>query len=449
METTEVRKNKRIDLSTLDARGKMPPQCIEIEEAVLGACMLEKTSFDRAYTLKPEHFYIDAHQCIFQAFRTLSSKSQPIDILTVTEQLKTDGVLEIVGGPYMITKLTSRVSSAANIEYHCALIYQKWGMRELIRIGGEMLREGYEDETDMFELHRVMCSQMDKILVSDDREMVDLLTAVRKRTDEIAEIQKKGVTTTGIDTGWSKINQITHGWQNGHLIILAARPGMGKSAKAINLVVNIVKQNIPAAIFSLEMNLAQLVDRILSAETGIGGEYFKKADLTSNEWNIISNTKFSYPLYIDDSPNGSLVVLKSKIRKAVKKWGIKIAVVDYLQLMQAKEKGDSRQQEIGKISRGLKLLAKELNIPIIALAQLSREAEGVQPQLNHLREGGDIEQDADLVIFLYDPKAHEKDNESPVIEEIFAKNREGATGIKLMQFKKATQKFIEYNEPFN
>lgn len=443
-----MRNRKRINLTDLDSAGKIPPQAVEVEEAVLGAIMLEKTSFDRATMLKPEYFYMDAHQMIYQAFLDLSAQSKPIDMLTVTEMLKSKGELDIIGGTYAIAKLTSKVASAANIEYHCAIIYQKFGLRELIRISGETLRQAYEDGTDLFELQRVVNSQIDGILISDDREPVDLLTAVQRRQIELKDIQRSGITTTGIDTGWEKLNKILYGWQKSDLIILAARPGQGKSAFVGNVLLNIVKQGIPAALFSLEMGLNQFVDRIMSAETGIGGEYLKKANLTDHEWKILRDSNFSYPLVIDDSPSGNLSVLKSKIRKAVKK-GAKFIAVDYLQLMQAKEKGDSRQQEIGKISRGLKLLAKELNVPIMALAQLSREAEGVQPQLSHLREGGDIEQDADVVGFLYDPLGHQKDIEEPVIEVIIAKHRNGSTGIKLFKFKKSTQKFIEYNEGIN
>jgi len=421
------------------------PEAVELEKAVLGVILQTKDGYDRSGVLKTECFYLPEHQEIYQSCVSLANQNKPIDTFTVAQELKNMG--SSVELKYL-AELTSKIASAANVEYYSGIIFEKYGLRELIQISNDTIREAYLDGSDLFELQKNAVSKMDAIAMKESREAVQMYTAFKSRIDQIADIQKSGLTITGINTGFQKINDILHGWQKSDLVIVAARPGQGKSAFALNVVTNVAKQNIPVAFFSLEMSQSQLTDRIISSETEINGEIFKRAVLNDQDWLRVSNTNFNFPLYIDDTPGLSITSFKAKARRLKKTKKIQLIVIDYLQLMDARAKGDNREQEISKISRGLKLIAKELDIPVIALAQLSRDAEKRSglPILSDLRESGSIEQDADIVIFIHDENAADKTIQSPVIDLVIAKHRQGAVGIKKMLFKKSIQKIVDYYE---
>lgn len=426
MEITNLnkdRKNRRkpsIDLSTM-VYGKIPPQAKELEEAVLGAIMLEKSAFDSVIEiLKPECFYVDAHQRIFKSFQSLAQKSTPIDILTVVEELKMKEELDTVGGPYAITKLTNTVVSTANIEAHARIILQKFIQRELIRISGEIIGDAYEDSTDVFDLLDDSETKMFNITNNYLKKNYDDIGNVLAKTiNRIDELRNKTEDISGVPSGFPSLDRVTFGWQPSDLVILAARPAVGKTAFALNLARNAAlnaTRPTPVAVFSLEMSAAQLVQRILSAESEIGLEKINRGKLEDYEYQQLHTKGIKRleqaPIYIDDTAALNIFEFRAKARRLVNKHQVGIIIIDYLQLMSgSNEKGGNREQEISTISRNLKALAKELNIPIIALSQLSRAVETRKeskiPQLSDLRESGAIEQDADMVMFIYRPEYYE------------------------------------------
>jgi len=403
--------------------GKVPPQAKDLEEAVLGAIMLEKTAVDVALEhLKPECFYVEAHQKIFSAMKDLQQKNFPIDLLTVVEELKAREELELVGGAFYITKLTNAVVSSAHIEVHSRIILQKFIQRELIRISGEIIGDAYEDSTDVFDLLDVSESKLFEIannyLRSETEEIGNVLVDTITRISELRERQDE---ITGIPTGYPVLDHLTYGWQPGDLIILAARPSMGKTAFALNLARNAALHNskpTPVAVFSLEMSASQLVQRILSAESEVKLEQIARGRLNDYEMEQLTskgiNALAKAPIFIDDTPALNIFELRAKCRRLKNQHNIGLVCIDYLQLMSGsgENRNSNREQEISRISRDLKGLAKELQIPIIALSQLSREVEkrkdkNFLPQLSDLRESGAIEQDADIVMFLYRPEYHD------------------------------------------
>ena len=416
------RKNRRkssVDLSTM-VYGKVPPQAKELEEAVLGAIMLEKNAFDSVVEiLKPECFYVESHQRIFRAMQSLSQKSQPIDILTVVEELRFKEELEMVGGPYFVTKLTNAVVSSANIEAHARIILQKFIQRELIRISGEIIGDAYEDSTDVFDLLDDAESKLFEITNNHLRKNFDTIDSVLVKTiQRIEDLRNRNEDVSGVPSGFASLDKVTYGWQNTDLVILAARPAVGKTAFALNLVRNAAlhpSKPTPVAFFSLEMSAGQLVQRILSAESEIMLEKISRGKLEEHEMKQLYAKGIQKlaqsKIFIDDTPALNIFELRAKCRRLKSREDIGLIIIDYLQLMSgnADNKNSNREQEISNISRNLKGLAKELNIPIIALSQLSREVEkrGAKdgqkmPQLSDLRESGAIEQDADMVMFLYD-----------------------------------------------
>lgn len=444
--------------------GKVPPQAKDLEEAVLGAIMLEKSAFDTVVEiLKPECFYVDAHQRIYRAFQSLAQKSLPIDILTVVEELKIKEELEMVGGPYYVTKLTNAVVSTANIEAHSRIVLQKFVQRELIRISGEIISEAYEESTDVFDL---MDDAEDKIfqitnnfLKTDYKEMSSALAQAINRIDEL---RTKTDEISGVPSGFASLDRVTYGWQPTDLVILAARPAVGKTAFALNLARNAaLNPTKPTAVgfFSLEMSAAQLVQRILSAESEIMMEKISRGKLEEYEYQQL-NTKGikrleKAPIYIDDTAALNIFEFRAKARRLVNKHKVGLILIDYLQLMSgsADNKGN-REQEISTISRNLKALAKELNVPIIALSQLSRAVEtrkeSKMPQLSDLRESGAIEQDADMVMFIYRPEYYEvmnnEDGESTKGETHIriAKHRNGSLETIKLRALLHIQKFEEW-----
>ena len=444
--------------------GKLPPQAIELEEAVLGALMIEKDALNAVIDiLHPESFYKEAHQKIFRAIHNLFHNTEPIDILTVTQSLKKSGELDIVGGPYYITQLTNRVASAANIEYHSRIILEKFIQRELIRISSEIVKEAYEDTSDVLMLLDKAEKNLFAIAEGNLRrnyEDIKALIAKNFKKIEEASTQKSGV--TGVPSGFTELDRITAGWQKSDLIIMAARPGMGKTAFVLSLARNAaIKFNKPVAFFSLEMSSVQLVNRLISSETELQSDKLRRGQLANHEWEQL-NSKIvpltQAPIFIDDTPSLSILELRAKCRRLVAERKIELIIIDYLQLMVAgfDNRNFNREQEISTISRSLKSIAKELDVPIIALSQLSRAVESrggsKKPQLSDLRESGAIEQDADLVMFIYRPDYYgltedeEHNNVNGMAEIIVAKNRNGALKSVQLKFIHQLTKFVEPDE---
>jgi len=459
------RKNRRkpsIDVSTM-VYGKVPPQAKELEEAVLGAVMLEKSAFDNVVEiLKPECFYVDAHQKIFKAFQSLAQKSLPIDILTVVEELKTREELDMVGGPYSITKLTNSVVSTANIEAHARIILQKFIQRELIRISGEIIGDAYEDSTDVFDLLDESESKMFNITNNYlKKNFDDIGTVLVKTIQRIDDLRNKQEDISGVPTGFPSLDRVTYGWQPTDLIILAARPSVGKTAFALNLArCAALHPTKPTgvAFFSLEMSAGQLVQRVLSAESGILLEKISRGKLEDYEMQQLYSkgvTRLSEaPIFIDDTAGLNIFEFRAKARRLVNKHKVGLIIIDYLQLMSGSgERNSNREQEISRISRDLKGLAKELSVPIIALSQLSRAVESRKeskmPQLSDLRESGAIEQDSDMVMFLYRPEYYEittnelgESNRGETHVRI-AKHRNGSLETIKLRALLHIQKFVE------
>lgn len=456
---------KRIQKSALtqafSEHGKIPPQAIDLEEAVLGALMLEQNALTAVIDiLQPEVFYKELHQVIYKAIHSLFAKSEPIDILTVTNELKSKGELELVGGAYFITQLTNRVASTANIEYHARIISQKYIQRELIKISSEIIKEAFEDTTDVFDL--LDKAEQNLFAVSENnfrRDYDNMQTLVGEAIKDIQSAREHEGNLRGIPSGFTDLDRITAGWQKSDLVILAARPGMGKTAFVLSMARNIaVDFNIPVAFFSLEMSSIQLVTRLISSETQLPADKLKKGNLENYEWEQL-NAKIGKlvdaPLFIDDTPALSIFELRAKCRRLKAQHGIQLIVVDYIQLMSTggDNKGN-REQEISTISRSLKALAKELNVPIITLSQLNRSVEtrggSKRPILSDLRESGAIEQDADLVTFIYRPEYYKIDQDEEgnptkgLAELIIAKHRNGALADIKLQFVDKFAKFLDY-----
>jgi replicative DNA helicase len=445
-----ARRKPSIDLSTT-VYGKLPPQARELEEAVLGAIMLEKSAFDTIVEiLKPECFYTDAHQVIFKAFQNLAQQSMPIDMLTVVEQLKTTEELEAVGGPYYITKLTNAVVSTANIEAHARIILQKFIQRELIRISGEIIGDAYEDSTDVFDLLDESETKMFNITNNYlKKNYEDIGNALARAINRIDELRIKKEDISGVPSGFASLDRVTYGWQPTDLIILAARPSVGKTALALNLARNAALSPVkktPVAVFSLEMSASQLVQRILSAESEIALEKIARGKLEDYEYQQLHTKGIKKleqaPIFIDDTAALNIFEFRAKARRLVNKHNVGLIIIDYLQLMSGVGNGGAnREQEISNISRNLKALAKELNIPIIALSQLSRAVEtrkeSKMPQLSDLRESGAIEQDADMVMFIYRPEYYENfSNEN-------GESTRGETHIKIAKHRNGSLESIK------
>jgi replicative DNA helicase len=436
----------KVDKSTIInlEKGKIPPQAIDLEQVVLGAMMIDKKGVDEVIDiLSPEAFYKEAHQYIFEAIFKLFENSEPVDLLTVSSQLKKDEKLDIIGGDFYLISLTQRVSSSAHIEFHARIILQKYIQRSLIKISNEIIEEAYDESKDVFDLLDNAEAKLYEVTQGNVKKSTEtaqsLVIQAKKKIEEISN--KEGL--SGIPSGFDKLDKLTSGWQPSDLVIVAARPGMGKTALTLTMARNIaVNNNIPVAFFSLEMSSVQLITRLISSETGLSSEKLRTGRLEKHEWeqlNVKVKTLEKAPLYIDDTPSLSIFDLRAKARRLSSQYGIQLIVIDYLQLMTAggSQKGGNREQEISTISRNLKALAKELNVPVIALSQLSRAVEtrggSKRPLLSDLRESGAIEQDADIVSFIYRPeyyKIDEWDDEerSPTegqAEFIVAKHRNG------------------------
>jgi len=449
------------DLGALNAEyGKIPPQAVELEEAVLGAVMLEKDAVLSVIDiLKPASFYKDAHQKIYKAIIELSTQEKAIDILTVTEELRKSKTLEEVGGPLYITQLTSKVASAAHLEFHARIIQQKYIQRELIRVSTDIQKKAYDESMDVDDLLDQAESDLFEIAEGNiSRETAKLNILVTQAIEQIEEASKREDQLSGVPSGFTKLDRLTGGWQKSDLSIIAARPSMGKTAFVLTMARNIaVEHKRPVAFFSLEMASIQLVNRLIVSETELPSDRIRNGRLEEYEWKQLDykiKSLVEAPIYIDDTPAISIFELRAKCRRLKVQHNIELVVVDYLQLMTGT--GDtrgSREQEVSTISRALKSMAKELNVPVIALSQLNRSVEmragNKRPQLSDLRESGAIEQDADLVIFIHRPEKYdiyedEQGNSLVGIADILlSKHRNGPIGDIQLKFKEESAKFVE------
>lgn len=461
--TTKSRLSRANPPSFTFEAGKLPPQAIDLEEAVLGALMLEKSALsDVLEILNPEVFYKESNKKVFKAILELFSDSEPVDILTVTQKLRSMGTLDAVGGPYYISQLTNRVASSANIEYHARIISQKYLQRELIKITSQITKKAYEDTSDVLELLDEAEQNLFNLSEGNiKRNYESMSTLVKKAIDQIQEAGKNEGGLSGVPSGFRDLDKLTGGWQKSDLVIIAARPAMGKTAFVLSMARNIAAdRKIPVALFSLEMSSVQLVNRLISSETGIESDKLRKGNLTEADYEQL-HTRISKltdaPIYIDDTPALGIFELRAKCRKLVLNHGVKIIIIDYLQLMSGNgNEGGNRVQEISAISRALKIIAKELEVPVIALSQLSRAVEtrggDKRPMLSDLRESGSIEQDADIVSFIYRPEYYgitEDESGQPlqgVGEIMIAKHRNGAVENVRLRFKGHLARFEDLNQ---
>jgi replicative DNA helicase len=450
----------RNTVTELYDQGLTKPQAVEVEEAVLGALLLEKGALELVVDiLAIDHFYKDENKLIYGAILALFNKNEPVDALTVGQELKAQHHFEFVGGYTGLTRLTSRVSSAANIEYHSRIVVERAMKRELIRITAEAHRDAYDPSVDVFDLLDKTETDIFQLTEgSIKKNYQDLGTVLTQALDELDKRKDQKDGLTGVGSGFVPLDRLTNGWQKSDFIIVAARPAMGKTAFALSCARNAAVQfKKPTAVFSLEMSSVQLVNRLISAEAELESEKIKKGNLQAFEWHQLSAKTAalaSAPIFIDDTPALSILELRAKCRRLKAQHGIEMIIIDYLQLMTGDQsKAGNREQEIASISRSLKNLAKELNVPVIALSQLSRNVEtrtgGKKPQLSDLRESGSLEQDADMVIFLYRPDYYGiKEDETGqnlegLGEIIIAKHRNGAVDSVYLKFIGKYTKFID------
>lgn len=462
MAKTTRPKKKEVSIDAIGIEtGKVPPQAVDVEEAVLGAMMIEPNCVpDVLDSLTADCFYKEANRKVFMAISSLSSEHQPVDIYTVSEELKRQGSIDEIGGPYYLSLLSSRVGAAAHVEYHVKILLQKYIQRELITISAEMQRDSFDDSIPVDDL---LDNSQSKLFELAERNMKRATLPVQDVIkDTVAEIEANQDRTdglSGLPSGFTGIDKITLGWQASDLVIIAARPAMGKTAFVLTMARNMaVDHRIPVAFFSLEMSSKQLVKRLLVSETGLssekirGGKKLLDYELVQLHERIKDLT--TAPLFIDDTPSISVYELRSKARRLVRNAGVKLIIIDYLQLMTGPpELRGMREQEVSNISRSLKAIAKELDIPVIALSQLSRAVEtrggNKRPQLSDLRESGAIEQDADIVMFIHRTEYYGTESETSVQGEaqvIIAKHRNGSTADVPMRFRASEARFVDAND---
>lgn len=442
--------------------GRKMPQAIDLEEAVLGSMLIDKDAMiETVDILKPDSFYKPAHQHVFRAILELFEDDNAVDVVTVTQHLRTSNLLQEVGGAYYLSYLTNRVASAANAKEYAYIVVQKALKRELIHKNTEVITEAYEDVTDVFDLLDKAEQKIYDISNSNigkDYEVMKDLTI--KAIKEIEEMATRTDEFTGVPSGFTALDRFTSGWQKSDLVIIAARPAMGKTAFTLNMARNAAMLGKPVAFFSLEMSSTQLATRLISSESELSSEVIRSGKLEAHQiQQIVSKSAHlqNAPIYIDDTPAINIFQLRAKCRRMKRKHDIQLIMIDYLQLMSGSSDGNrgmNREQEISRISRSLKTLAKELDVPVIALSQLSREVErrtDKKPMLSDLRESGAIEQDADQVMFLYRPEYYgiteDADGRSTqgVGEVIVAKNRHGSVGSVSLRFVKEFAKFMDFD----
>ncbi|MFI3281473.1 MAG: replicative DNA helicase [Rikenellaceae bacterium] len=460
---TTSRKNRESFDALTEGAGVVPPQAVELEEAVLGALMLERDSIIAVQEfVSPDAFYTEQHRTIYKAIEELSAELKPIDLYTVTDKLRSNRELTKVGGAAFLAKLTQKVDSAANVEFHAKIIAQKYVQRELIRSASEIQKRSYDESVDVTELIGYAEGEIFKVAEGHvKRSVLSSKDILAKALAQIEEAAKNKNSFNGVPSGFTDIDKKTLGWQLSDLIIVAARPSMGKTAFVLTMARNMaVDYDQSVALFSLEMSSVQLMMRLIVGETGIHSNKIKTGDLTSDQWRQLeSSTKplANAQLFIDDTPSLSVFEFRSKARRLKIHHDIKIIIIDYLQLMTGggDNKGN-REQEVSFISRTLKAIAKELNVPIIALSQLSRAAEmrggSKRPQLSDLRESGAIEQDADIVAFIHRPEyygIHQTEDGTPtagMAEIILAKHRNGEVCDVPLRFIKEQAKFVDMGQ---
>ncbi len=455
----------KVNVPEEDAYGHVQPQALEFEEAVLGALMIEQDAYSLvSEILRPESFYDLRHQLIYEAIRTLNLRQKPVDILTVTEHLNSTGKLEEVGGPFYITQLSGKVASSAHIEYHARIIAQKFLARELITFTSLVQTKAFDTTVDVDDLMQEAEGKLFEISQQNmKKDYTQINPVIREAYDMLQKAAARSDGLSGLSSGFEKLDKMTSGWQNSDLIVIAARPAMGKTAFVLSMAKKMaVDMKIPVAMFSLEMSNVQLVNRLIINVCEIPGEKLKSGQLAPYEWSQLDNKitrLYDAPFYVDDTPSLSVFELRTKARRLVREHGVKIILIDYLQLMNASGMSfGNRQEEVSTISRSLKGLAKELNIPIVALSQLNRGVairegiEGKRPQLSDLRESGAIEQDADMVCFIHRPEYYKiYDNGEGLdmhgmAEIIIAKHRNGGVGNVLLKFRAEYARFQDPEE---
>lgn len=459
------KKKETIRIVGPNAVGKLPPQALDLEDSVIGALMLERDAFATiADLLRPVSFYKKENRLTFEAIQQLSRTESPIDILTVAEKLKALGTLEEAGGVVRINELSKKVASTAHLYYHAQIVAQKATARELIALAAQVEENAYDDTQDVEELLQQAEAGIFEISQrSQKRDVTQIDPVISEAFERMHKASKNDDKISGVPSGFKALDKITSGWQKSDLIIIAARPAMGKTAFVLSMAKNIaVNYKRPVAMFSLEMSNVQLVNRLLMNVCEIEGDKIKTGKMSTNEWSQLEHKVTDLrgaPIYVDDTPSLSVFELRSKARKLVKEHQIELLIIDYLQLMNASGMNfGSREQEVSIISRNLKQLAKELDIPIIALSQLNRGVEsrngieGKKPQLSDLRESGAIEQDADMVCFIHRPEyyhiyndEHGKDLRG-LGQIIVAKHRNGATDEVWLRFRSKFAKFMNEDE---
>ena len=452
---------KNLEMIGLES-GRKPPQALDIEEAVLGALLLEPNSVaDVLDVLMPECFYKEANRKIFKAISALAGKHHPIDIYTVAQELNKTGDLEEVGGPVYLSQLSLRIGAAAHLDFHTKVLLQKYLQREMISISYDVQKKSYDDTITVDDLldttQQKLFNLAEKNMKKETQSVKDILN---EAIDDLRSVQNRQDGLSGVPSGYTGIDRVTYGWQASDLIIIAARPAMGKTAFVLTMARNMtVDHNVPVAVFSLEMSSVQLVKRLMVSETGLSAEKIRGGKkLEEYEWAQLDsklNQLSEAPLYIDDTPSLSIFEFRSKARRLVANAGVKLIIIDYLQLMTGPpELKGMREQEVSSISRSLKAIAKELNIPIIALSQLSRAVEtrggAKRPQLSDLRESGAIEQDADIVMFIHRPDYYgmtEDPSQAGLTEIIIAKHRNGSVCDVQMKFRNSEVRFVDITDP--
>jgi replicative DNA helicase len=449
-------------IAALPDFGRVPPQAIDMEEAVLGAIMLEKEAVITILDiLKPECFYKDAHKKIFKAVSDLTSREYPVDLFTVTEELRAHDELDNVGGPVYLTQLTSKVVSAANVDFHARIVAQKYIQRELIRVATEIQARSFDDTWDVTELLDYSENELFQIAEGNiKREVSPINIVIREAIREIEEAGKREDALVGIPSGFTRLDRLTSGWQKSELIIVAARPSMGKTAFALSMARNMaIDHDKRVAIFSCEMSSIQLVNRLIISETDIPGDKIRNGRLSEEEWKQLDlriKKLVQAPIFIDDTPAISIFELRAKCRRLMAQHKLDIVIVDYLQLMSGPDNSGSREQEVSNISRSLKSIAKELNVPIIALSQLNRSVEmrggTKRPMLSDLRESGAIEQDADMVVFIHRQEKfglmtfEDGTSTKGIAEIILAKNRNGPVDDVRLKFREEKAQFVDIDD---
>ena len=439
---------------------KVPPQTLESEEAVLGALLIDKEATYKVIPfLSEDVFYKSSHKKVFNAIVSLFEKGEPIDTVTATNELKKHGELENVGGVFFVVDLSGKVTSGANAEYHANAIIEKYLLREIISKCGDVIQKAYTEKGDVFRLLDEVESQVFKLYEKGIKQnYADSKTVLHETMQELEVIHNSTGELTGVPTGFKYFDELTAGLQKSDLIILAGRPGQGKTALALNISRNAtVEHNVHVGFFSLEMSRKQLMQRLMSAEACVNLRDMRKGSLTDKQFEIMNkkaaNSFSSSKLFIDDTPAIPLLELRAKARRMKREKNIGLIIVDYLQLMRGPKDAHSREREISMISGGLKALAKELDIPVLALSQMNRQVENrndKRPQLSDLRESGAIEQDADLVCFVHRPELYKMPNftdgnfTAGVAEIIIAKARNGPTGDFRLRFEKEYTKFSNW-----